>query len=346
MRLPWLPCHLQFKNCITCMLSLYFHLSEIDKWWARELEVTLATSAAAARHARLAPEAAGADYCIHFNDPQYLRPWRELIRFEGGRDFVWDASDFPAGLHAGLYCSLSSQLFDPQRHRPACFPHVYNEQVEDFPLDAAVKRLSFVGGIYSTARSRMCRSLLVHPHRREMEIDLEGGPWAQMLDRSGLLGKKKYADTMRRSRFVLCPRGRGLGTARLFEAMKARRVPVIICDPYVLPYGVDWGSCAVRVPERHCGRVWEILEEYEPRWETMANAAREAWEKHFSPSALLDTVALQLSGIRPTTPPRAQFARIAMRKIFFLAEERVRRLELRRWQGVAASSTNPSPSAP
>jgi len=115
-----------------------------------------------------------------------------------------------------------------------------------------------------------------------------------VFDRSGVAIKREFAESLRNARFILCPRGNGVGTIRLFEAMQAGRVPVIISDDYVLPNGVDWKSCAIVVRESEAGKIPEILAARESDWETMAALARRSWEQHFSQASLLTEMALHL----------------------------------------------------
>jgi len=53
-----------------------------------------------------------------------------------------------------------------------------------------------------------------------------------------------YWSLMARSKFVLCPRGVGRGSYRVFETLCAGRVPVIVSDDWQLPDGVDWEAIA------------------------------------------------------------------------------------------------------
>lgn len=96
---------------------------------------------------------------------------------------------------------------------------------------------------------------------------------------------RDFADTMINSRFTLCPRGAGTSTFRLFETMKAGRVPVILSDDWVAPEGPAWSSFSLTVPERHVTRLPEILEAHEHMAHTMGRTAREQWELWFSESA-------------------------------------------------------------
>ena len=76
----------------------------------------------------------------------------------------------------------------------------------------------------------------------------------------------------------------GIGTSswRLFEAMKASRVPVIISDQWVPPEGSQWPECSIRVPESKVRMIPETLERREADASKLAIAARKAWDDWFS----------------------------------------------------------------
>ena len=165
-------------------------------------------------------------------------------------DFVWDASDFPTGISRGLHCSLKRALYDPSRHRSFVYPIVYNEVVDYFDKDDARYDWGFFGGITSPLRRRIVDVLAPLAVKTNGLIEVRSGPWNRMFDRSGISEKVEYAEALRLSRFFVCPRGNGVGSIRLFETMKAGRVPIIISNSYVLPAGVDWSSCSVQVAEK------------------------------------------------------------------------------------------------
>ena len=91
--------------------------------------------------------------------------------------------------------------------------------------------------------------------------------------------KRRYADVLRRSKFVLCPVGSGASSFRLFETMAAGSVPVIVSDSWVPPLGPKWEDFSVIVPERKLRDIPAILEIRERDFTSMAKAARAAWEE-------------------------------------------------------------------
>ena len=76
-------------------------------------------------------------------------------------------------------------------------------------------------------------------------------PW-QKFAHAAVDAKRTDADFIRRTRFVLCPRGQGVSSIRLFEVMKSGRVPVIISDAFVPPAlqgRTGWTDAAIFVRE-------------------------------------------------------------------------------------------------
>jgi hypothetical protein len=90
--------------------------------------------------------------------------------------------------------------------------------------------------------------------------------------------------------FVLCPRGVAPSSYRIFEAMKAGRVPVIIADEWVPPLGPDWTEFSLRVPEAGLLDVPQILESLAARAPEMGVRASQAWERWFSREHAFQTV--------------------------------------------------------
>jgi Exostosin family len=99
-----------------------------------------------------------------------------------------------------------------------------------------------------------------------------------------------YVEIMRRSSFVLCPRGYGSSSFRLFEALKMGRVPVVLSDAWIAPVGPDWASCALFVPEADVERLPHLLERLEGNAAEMGLAARHAWEDWFGPNVVFHRI--------------------------------------------------------
>jgi hypothetical protein len=95
---------------------------------------------------------------------------------------------------------------------------------------------------------------------------------------------------MRESKFILCPRGMCPSSVRLFETMKAGRVPVVISDEWVPPPEVPWREFAIVVRESDVAMIPSILAREEATFPERAAAARRAWERWFAKDVLAGTI--------------------------------------------------------
>ncbi len=102
-------------------------------------------------------------------------------------------------------------------------------------------------------------SCTTHPIRKKCQEQLSkmnGLVFADTIQHS------EYIRTMNRSVFSLCPRGFGLTSFRLFEAIAARAIPVYIwSEDAVLPYKdkIVWDSFCVLVHEDDISMIPDIL---------------------------------------------------------------------------------------
>jgi hypothetical protein len=108
-------------------------------------------------------------------------------------------------------------------------------------------------------------------------------------DKSGY--EQNYLDVMNRSLFVLCPRGIGPCSYRLFECMQLGRVPVIIADSWVPVPNIHWDEFSVRVAQKDITHLSDILFAKKDAAVEMGRKARLCWEKHFSPEVSLEQIA-------------------------------------------------------
>jgi hypothetical protein len=109
----------------------------------------------------------------------------------------------------------------------------------------------------------------------------------QTMDRRERLDyDRRYAELIKASKFILCPRGLSASSVRLFETMRMGRVPVILSDDWIAPSGPPWEEFAIRIPEKDVGRIPELLEKCELAAVAMGERARKEWENWFSDEVL------------------------------------------------------------
>jgi hypothetical protein len=119
-----------------------------------------------------------------------------------------------------------------------------------------------------------------------------------------------YAAASRRSVFVLCPRGYGVCSIRLFETMMLGRVPVILSDDWTPPADVDWNGFSVCIRERGDPRLLERLQDLLPRAKEMGSLARQTWLKFFAGDAAVERIVGECLDLLATRTFPEKWARL------------------------------------
>jgi hypothetical protein len=272
---------------------------------------------------------------------------RDLSRREIRRLFVYTQVDDPIPWAPGVYVSLpagragnacTGGFFVPHHHREAGGIGDDLEAARGISPDLL---WSFAGTVSShPVRSRLAqledeRGLLRDTQRWN---DTIRWAWDSELRAEGRTAFASFAELLGRSSFVICPRGYGTSTFRLFEALQVGRCAVVLSDEWLPPPFVDWSSCAIRVPESAVDELPSILREREAEAPALGREARAVWERHFSPERQLQTlidscVAISASApFRPAVAARALLRPSAIRKGMRRARERMA-LSSRRTQG-------------
>jgi Exostosin family len=115
---------------------------------------------------------------------------------------------------------------------------------------------------------------------------------------------RRYAEMIKASKFILCPRGFSVSNVRLFDTMRMGRVPVILSDQWIEPAGPSWHKFSIRIGERKLDRILPTLEEREGEAIEMGRLARAQWEDWFSERACFHRViewCLDIKGPAPST---------------------------------------------
>jgi Exostosin family len=294
--------------------TLHFNLAPYDRFhrelWERNLALW---QTGAPPQIRLVPGADDAEFIVEtlvrqsFADGRVFRVAPEShYRHRPEDTFAWDGQDLPTGRLPGLYCSLPRRIFNPSRHRSFCYPYRYNEHIAFADAADARHLFGFTGSITSPLRARLFETLAPRAAADRSLLRITEPIWSRIFTDENRSEKLRYFDDLRQCKFVLCPRGNGISSVRLFESLEAGRVPVILSDAYVPPAGIDWNTCSVQIRERDLHRTPEILAAREPEWPAMAVRARAVWEKNFGETSLLAGLAAALQSIKAarTVPER------------------------------------------
>ncbi|AVR45273.1 hypothetical protein C7S20_08345 [Christiangramia fulva] len=179
--------------------------------------------------------------------------------------------------------SLEKSYFNQNLHRP--FPyitqlsrnpyikHLYKNQEEKIYL------FSFIGASRThTVRKKIFK---INYERCYLKDTSDKNSW-QLKNEEKDYYFKKYAEICQKSKFILCPRGIGPNSYRLYESMEAGVAPVIISDDWIPSQGPKWKEFSIQVRESDVSRIEEILLEKEVDYKALGLKAREVWEDYFS----------------------------------------------------------------
>jgi len=250
----------------------------------------------------LCDDPAGADLILFLDGHQHYKDLElnairrhPLVMQYREKAFVYSEVDQPWCAMPGLYVAMPKPSFDIRRQRACAYLTVPNSHVVPTPppVESDALLFSFMGRGGNPARDAVLRQ----KHPRAIVEDTSAanffGNQTEEIER----GKRRYAEVIARSKFVLCPRGAGPSSFRIFETMAAGRVPVILSDEWVAPEGPAWDQCAVFIPENQIDHIGEILESHESRFPAMGVAARREWEAWFAPEALFHRMTEALADI-------------------------------------------------
>jgi hypothetical protein len=285
-----------------------------DEEWSRRLKgefETLAHSDTVGAHS-LVNEAEAADLILFVDPHQHMRDWamrafrtHPFVRRWPSKTFIYDERDEPLDLLPGVYVSLPRAGFNPRRHR-ACSYYYLKTNTRGVVNHEPDLLFSFQG-----RRAGEVRSAIFDLHHADALIEDTSGLnfFAAGNPKAVKAGQQHYREILGRSRFVLCPRGTGTSSFRLFETLACGRVPVILSDEWVAPEGVDWDSCSVRVPESRAHELAAILEKRREQWPQMSAAALRTYNEWFAPEVWFHHVVESCHALQQNahTGPNARF---------------------------------------
>ena len=232
-----------------------------------------------------------------------------LYRARRAESYMFCSTDRFIPMLPGVYAAVERSWYWPSWTRSGHYVGVREDgHLRYEPADGARPYLfSFVGSTVSHPVRRRLMSIR-HPHA--LLIDTQAGPG----DRGSLTPEdyeRRFADSVKSSAFILCPRGGGPSSFRLFEAMMLGRAPVIVSDQWVPPTGPDWDSFSVRVKQDEVHTIPDVLEARASEASRMGEAARAAWLDWFSEEVSFHRIVESCLELRSSASSRAGMCRYA-----------------------------------
>jgi hypothetical protein len=222
-----------------------------------------------------------------------------LTRRFRSKIFCFCENDSVIARYPGIYASLPRRYCNPRWAMTGPYLWMMREAEKAAPkIDEPDLLFSFVGSEY-THKVRKEVMGLKHPRGYVEDTGSKAEYMRYQASESERQEFRVHYDSVQlRSKFVLCPRGMGCASIRLFETLRAGRVPVVISDDYVLPSGPNWESCSVRVGESEVATIPERLERLEDRASEMGAASALAHRDWYSPPQFFTCIVDQCMAIK------------------------------------------------
>jgi hypothetical protein len=227
---------------------------------------------------------------ILFAELKGAGPYFELVRRHPfvkhyrEKCFLFCANAFVIPFLPGVYACIEKR-WRSRRTIPGFYLGVSENKFVRFtpPAEEQPYLYSFVGSLRNAPVRRLLAELR-HPRSliQDTSADYDRVLYGRVQPDELLNFWRRYAEVMEASKFVLCPRGLGASSVRLFDTMRMGRVPVILSDDWIEPPGPCWKRFSVRIQERDYAQIPALLEAREGDALSMGKLARQQWEEWFS----------------------------------------------------------------
>jgi hypothetical protein len=211
-----------------------------------------------------------------------------LVRQYREKTFLFCSNPFVIPFLPGVYTGIEKH-WASARTRPGFYLGrakneftIYAPAAHDLPY-----LFSFIGAVRNApVRQKLASLSQPRSFFQDTTAEFDRVLHRKMDRRERLDYERRYAELIKASKFVLCPRGLSPSSIRVFEVMRMGRVPVILSDGWIPPRGPDWEKFAIQLPEKEFARIPQLLEEREADAVEKGEAARREWERWFSDEAL------------------------------------------------------------
>ena len=211
---------------------------------------------------------------------------RQVRKYQAAFHFLYSESDWIFPVLPGAYPSLTKPVewAESWCYLPRPSPAIQNGP---FKRPHADLLFSFLGRV---ATDPLRKSVIQLDSTSTPCLDIKGAP--QRFREYNYTNT--YVELLTRSRFVLCPRGFGASSIRIFEAMSMGRVPVIISDLWRPPPGISWSDLSVIVPEKDVVNIPAILSRMDHMSGHMGEMAKQAYSENYAPEVFFDKLLSNL----------------------------------------------------
>lgn len=148
---------------------------------------------------------------------------------------------------------------------------------------------SFVGSATHPIRIKMAQILF---GKSDYQIWLKN--WSPSVDKPDF---KLFLELASKSKYMLCPRGYGLNSFRLYEAFQLNCVPVIITDKSYLPWQdeLNWSEFSILIDENNLSHIDEILKNIDDeQYNKLLTTGKNLYSSYFTLNGMYDNIIKRL----------------------------------------------------
>ena len=226
------------------------------------------------------------------SDPYFFKVLKHpILKKHKKKTLIYHDNPYPIAILPTLSPSIEKSFYNVKNciSAPYIARHVENESVT---FSAEEKDKKYLFSFLGASRTHAVRKEVLklnHPDaflKDTSDKDL----WLLSPEEKKKF-ENQFVDVSKESHFVLCPRGVGVNSYRLFEVMQMGLVPVIISDEWVPSSGPDWESFSIRVPENEVHTIPELLAKKKQNSFSMGMIARKNWEQWFAKDVCFHHIA-------------------------------------------------------
>lgn len=209
-----------------------------------------------------------------------ILPWADFAKYDRPLFMFGDYEGMPQSWADKLVFKQSCHSFTPA---DAFFYPVLIDW-EPFPIQECDYLAGFIGG----GNTHPCRAKLAKPlcELKPSYCEFNKSAWWAYPEEYRAQLRQNYLDLTENTKFVMCPRGRGLNSIRFFEVLRLGRIPVLISDKARLPleWLIKYDEFVVRVREEDVEDAHEQIVDWlaSHDLETASKKAREVSLTYFS----------------------------------------------------------------
>lgn len=280
---------------VSVFLTTTNHAATSDNWWTDFSRLKRSAAACQSSYHTLAVSPDDADIILFADSGSSTQSdirKHNLSREFSDKIFVYSTHDRDIPVLPGVYTCAEKRWYVRSHMRAGFYIKVIDHDwIQPTPIDKDARYLfSFCGAVDTHPIRRRIGNLRSNRSLVRDTSKDEGRGFGKSAD-TYRQWQADYSQTLRDSVFVLCPRGVAPSSYRIFEAMKAGRVPVIVADAWVPPAGPNWGEFSLQVSEARLEELPNILKRVSDGAPEMGLRARRAWEEWFSAEQAFQTIA-------------------------------------------------------